>query len=65
MKTVRATGLSFWDALILSMVAENQCRLLLSENLQHGFTWRGVTVVNPYQQPLHPLLSATTNPAAR
>ena len=27
------------------------------EDIQHGFTWRGVTVVNPYQIPCHPLLS--------
>jgi predicted nucleic acid-binding protein len=48
--------LPFWDALILSVAAENHCRLLLSEDLQHGFTWRGVTVVNPFSAPQHPLL---------
>jgi len=45
-----------WDALILSVAAENRCRLLLSEDLQDGFTWRGVTVANPFAMPLHPLL---------
>ena len=50
-------GLSVWDALILSVAAEQRCRLLLSEDLQHGFTSRGVTVVNPYSQPSHPLLT--------
>jgi predicted nucleic acid-binding protein len=52
-----AHGLQVWDALILAVAAENRCRVLLSEDMQHGFTWRGVTVVNPYQLPAHPLLS--------
>ncbi len=46
------------DALILSVAAENRCRLLLSEDMQSGFTWRGVTVVNPFAAKPHPLLSA-------
>ena len=47
-----------WDALILSVAADHKCRLLLSEDFQHEFTWRGVTVVNPFQIPRHPLLAA-------
>jgi len=35
--------LPVWDALILSVAAEERCRLLLSEDFQHGFTWQGVT----------------------
>ena len=27
------------------------CRLLLSEDLHEGFTWAGVTVVNPFSSP--------------
>lgn len=49
-------NLSMWDALILSVAAEQHCQLLLSEDLQHGFVSRGVTIVNPYSDPLHPLL---------
>lgn len=48
--------LQIWDALILSVAADNKCRILLSEDMHHGFTWRGVTVVNPYNTPCHPLL---------
>jgi len=48
--------LQIWDALILSVSAEHRCRLLLSEDLQHGFTWGGVSVVNPFTQPGHPTL---------
>lgn len=47
-----------WDALILSVAADQKSRLLLSEDLQHGFTWRGLTVLNPFQTPQHALLTA-------
>lgn len=50
--------LSIWDALILSVAAEQQCRLVLSEDMQDGFTWRGLTVANPYAKYPHPLLVA-------
>lgn len=50
-------GLSIWDALILSVAAEQRCRLLLSEDLQDGFTWRGTTVVDPFARKPSPLLS--------
>jgi predicted nucleic acid-binding protein len=50
--------LGIWDAMILSAAADARCRLLLSEDLQNGFTWRGVTVTNPFRSPKHPLLSA-------
>ena len=50
--------LSIWDALILAVAAEAGCRLLLSEDLQDGFTWRGVTVVDPFADRPHPLLAA-------
>jgi predicted nucleic acid-binding protein len=50
-------GLQIWDALILSVAADNRCRLLLSEDLQNGYTWRGVTVVNPFVAPRSPLLA--------
>lgn len=50
--------LGIWDAVILAASAEAGCRLLLSEDLQHGFTWSGVTVVNPFAEEPHPLLGA-------
>lgn len=50
--------LQIWDALILSVSAENRCRLLLSEDMQDGFTWRGVTVLNPFTSPDQPLLAS-------
>lgn len=47
-----------WDAVILSAAARAGCRLLLSEDLQDGFTWGGVTVADPFASPRHPLLDA-------
>jgi predicted nucleic acid-binding protein len=48
---------SFWDGVVLASAAEGGCRLLLSEDLQDGFTWNGVTVANPFGPTLHPLLN--------
>ncbi len=50
--------LGIWDAVILSAASQAGCRLLLSEDFQEGFTWGGVTVVNPFASPRHPLLNA-------
>lgn len=59
----RTHQFSTWDAVILSAAADARCRLLLSEDLQDGFTWRGVTIVNPFADrrrggPGHQLLRA-------
>jgi predicted nucleic acid-binding protein len=51
-------GLTIWDSVVLAASADAECRLLLSEDLQEGFTWRGVTVTNPFAPTLHPLLAA-------
>ncbi len=48
--------LSIWDAIILSAASAAGCRLLLSEDMQDGFIWSGVTVVNPFAAAPHPLL---------
>lgn len=48
--------LGIWDSVILAAASEADCRLLLSEDLQNGFTWGGVTVVNPFAPMLNPLL---------
>ena len=50
--------LDIWDAIILAAAASDGCRLLLSGDLQDGFTWAGVTVVNPFARDPHPLLGA-------
>jgi predicted nucleic acid-binding protein len=48
--------LSIWDSVVVCAAAEADCRLLLSEDLQDGFTWNGVTVTNPFVASRHPLL---------
>ena len=56
MTLARDHQLAFWDALILSSASDARCRLLLSEDLQDGFSWGGVTVTNPFGPSRHPLL---------
>ena len=48
--------LQLWDSLIMAVAAERHCRMILTEDLQNGVIWRGLTVVNPFSAPLHPLL---------
>ncbi|MFZ0086743.1 MAG: PIN domain-containing protein [Candidatus Acidiferrales bacterium] len=56
--------LGIWDAVILSAAAEAGCRLLLSQDLNPGFTWKGVTVANPFAAPQHELLAALLDSGA-
>ena len=55
---VVAHHLNIWDAVIFCAASHAGCRLLISEDLQDGFTWGGVTVVNPFAAQPHPLLTA-------
>jgi len=48
--------LGIWDSIILASSYQAGCRLILSEDLQDGFTWSGITVVNPFSAAPHPLL---------
>ena len=59
-----AHRLSLWDSAILAVAAESGCQLLLSEDMQDGFTWNSVTVVTPFAAPRHPLLEALLQPEA-
>lgn len=51
-------GLSIWDAVMLAAAADARCRLVLSEDMQDGFNWRGLTVASPFADDPHPLLAA-------
>jgi len=44
----RLYRLSFWDALILHSAKRAACRVLLTEDLEHGQTIDGVRIVNPF-----------------
>ena len=50
-------GLAIRDAVVLSVASSAGCRLLLSEDMQEGFTWGGLTVVNPFADEKHELLA--------
>jgi predicted nucleic acid-binding protein len=50
--------LGIWDAVILCAAAEADCNLFLSEDMQDGFIWQGVTITNPFARSKHPLLKA-------
>lgn len=50
--------LQIWDAIVLTAAAEAGCAFLLSEDMQHGFTWRGVTILNPFLDPMDERLAA-------
>ena len=55
---------SFWDAVILSAAAESGCQMLLSEDMQDSFVWKGVMVINPFKQPHSPMLEAILDPVS-
>ncbi|KPL52854.1 PIN domain-containing protein [Prosthecomicrobium hirschii] len=50
--------LQIWDAVVMVAAVEAGCLMLLSEDMQDGFLWNGLTIVNPFATPAHPLLSA-------
>ena len=55
-------SLSIWDSVVFSAAAAAGCRLLLSQDMQEGFTWSGVTVTNPLFPRKHELLRALLEP---
>ena len=44
----RLHSFSFWDALILRMAKQSGCRVVLTEDMQHGQEIDGVKIVNPF-----------------
>lgn len=52
-----AHAFSIWDAMIVAAASQAGCRLLLSEDMRDGFSWRGVTIVDPLADKRHPLLA--------
>ena len=48
MEIVITHKLSFWDSIMLATAAQAGCRTLMSEDMHNGFTWRGVTVHDPF-----------------
>jgi len=46
----RRHRLSHWDSMILAVASELGCDTLFSEDLQHGRSYDGVRVVNPFAE---------------
>jgi predicted nucleic acid-binding protein len=44
----RLHGFSIWDALIVTMALEAQCRVLYSEDMQDGRVIDGLRIANPF-----------------
>jgi predicted nucleic acid-binding protein len=55
---------SWWDALILAAARSQGCALLLSEDLQDGAVFGGVTVCNPFRTSLSEAVAAYAVDAA-
>jgi predicted nucleic acid-binding protein len=61
-KLAASHGFDIWDALVLSVAAGAGCDMLLSEDIHHGFLWDGCIVVDPFRDPIHPLLAPLITP---
>ncbi len=48
LETVKNHQIPFWDAMLWATAREEGCTLLLSEDFQHGFTSRGMKIINPF-----------------
>jgi len=51
---------SLWDAIMLATAAQTACRVLLSEDMQAGFLWRGVEIRNPFGGGISGLMAGGT-----
>jgi predicted nucleic acid-binding protein len=49
-KLARSGALSFYDALIIAAAADAGCRLVLTEDLQHGRKFGAVAIQNPFRE---------------
>lgn len=49
--------LQIYDAIIFAAAVDARCDLLLSEDLQDGFSWRGIAIANPFAANLEPWLA--------
>jgi predicted nucleic acid-binding protein len=51
-------GLSFWDAMIVAAAKVSSCQYLLTEDLQRGQNFDGITVVNPFHTSPESIVTA-------
>ncbi len=48
LRIVEETGYTLYDALILTAAIESGCRILLTEDMQHGRKVQDLTILNPF-----------------
>jgi len=60
-----AHRLQVFDAIILAAAWAGGASLLLSEDMQDGFKWRGVTVANPFAEKPLPVIRTILNSAEK
>jgi predicted nucleic acid-binding protein len=60
---VRAHRLAFWDAMLWASAQHAGVRHLLTEDLQDGFTLRGVTFINPFKRENDQLIDVVLPPS--
>ena len=41
---------SFWDSLVISSALAARCGILMTEDMHHGQTIQGLTIVNPFKE---------------
>jgi predicted nucleic acid-binding protein len=46
----RLHSLSLWDALIVQAAQNGGCSVIYSEDLQHGYRFAGLEVINPFRE---------------
>jgi len=56
-------GVSFYDAMVVAAAQHAACTVLLTEDLQAGRNFGGLTVVNPFVTPPSPPQSAPSSSA--
>jgi predicted nucleic acid-binding protein len=64
----RRHSLSWWDSMIVAAAQLQNCELLLSEDLQHGWTCGALTVRNPFAdrvEEIRPSRAAFAAPISR
>lgn len=49
MQAVDEHQLSFWDAMLLETAVQANVTRFLSEDLQHGRLWKGMSIENPFE----------------
>lgn len=56
-----AHGMQFFDSIVFAAAWVGGAKFLLSEDMQDGFKWRGVTIANPFASKPLPAIEGILN----